>query len=81
MMKLWSITEEDLFITALTNTSSLFEPIVQSMGEVLIEMMRIKGTEEQEVLDASYNMELDKHLLVVTSNSCVLWLIMRWLTK
>lgn len=69
MMKLWSITEEDLFNTASTNTSSLFEPLVQSMGEVLIEMMRIKGTEEQEVLDAIYNMELDKHLLVVTNKS------------
>ncbi len=51
MMKLWSITEEDLFSTALMNTSSLFEPVVQSMGEVLIEMMRIKGTEEQDVFE------------------------------
>ena len=50
-MKLWSITEEDLFSTALMNTSSLFEPVVQSMGEVLIEMMRIKGTEEQDVFE------------------------------
>lgn len=50
-MKLWSITEEDLFSTVLMNTSSLFEPVVQSMGEVLIEMMSIKGTEEQDVFE------------------------------
>lgn len=65
----WHTTEDELYSIAVENTPLLFEPVAQNISDVLIEMMRLKGIEESELLDSLYQCDIGKHMMVVTNKS------------
>lgn len=66
---IWHVDEKYLYETAVKNTSTLFCPMVQSMNEVLVEIMHGKDDYNQEILDSVCNLDLERHMLVVSNNA------------
>lgn len=67
MMKMWKVTEQEIYSAAENNTKSLFESTIQNINEVLIEMMHGRGCSDSELMDAIYNFDIENHMLVVTN--------------
>lgn len=67
MMKMWKVTEQDIYAAAKNNKKSLFEPTIQNINEVLIEMMHGRGCSDSELMDAIYNFDIENHMYVVSN--------------
>ena len=67
IMKMWKVTEQDIYAAAKNNTKSLFEPTIQNINEVLIEMMHGRGCSDSELMDAIYNFDIENHMFVATN--------------
>lgn len=67
LLKVWKVTENEIFDVAERNTKTLFEPTVQNINEVLIEMISSKGCSDSELMDSVYNFDVDNHMYVVSN--------------
>ena len=66
---IWHVNEQELFDVATCNTKSLFEPTVQNIKEVFIEMMHGRGCSDSELMDVIYNFDVGNHLYVITNKA------------
>ena len=67
MMKMWKVTEQDIYAAAENNTKSLFESTIQNINEVLIEMMHGRCCSDSELMDTIYNFDIENHMYVVSN--------------
>lgn len=64
---MWHVTEQELFDAAIKNTKSLFQPAIQNIHEVLIEMIHGRVCVDSELMDAIYEFDIDNHMYVISN--------------